>query len=70
MSQSLENLLQANLELRARMERAETVSQRIRVISDAPIFSFWFEVKAELKNAAETIERLEARIRSLEGEDA
>jgi hypothetical protein len=70
MTQKLENLLAANLELRARMARAESVSERIRVISDAPMYSFWTEVKDELKQAADTIERLEARIRALEGEDA
>lgn len=60
----------AALEFRRRLLEASDRVERIRIIHDAPIFSFWFEVKAELAKAADEIEALRSRVRALEGEDA
>jgi hypothetical protein len=60
----------AALEFRRRLLEASDCVERLRIIHDAPIFSFWFEVKAELAKAADEIEALRSRIRALEGEDA
>lgn len=66
----LEQALAVALEYRERLSRATDRSDRLRVLSDAPIFSLWHEVRNELKNAADEIESLKARVRALEGEDA
>lgn len=66
----LDSMLESHAELRRRLARADDVADRVRVISQAPLFSLWSEVKAALEEASEEIERLKARIRSLEGEDA
>lgn len=60
----------AALEFRRRLLEASDRVERLRIIHDAPIFSFWFEVKAELAKAADEIEALRSRVRALEGEDA
>ena len=66
----LEQTLAVALEYRERLANANDRSSRLRVLSDAPLFSLWHEVRVELKNAADEIETLKARIRALEGEDA
>ena len=66
----LEQTLSVALEYRERLANANDRSSRLRVLSDAPLFSLWHEVRVELKNAADEIETLKARIRALEGEDA
>lgn len=70
MTRRLEALLEGNLELRRRMARADTLEERLRVISDAPIYTFWTEIRDEIKEAADELERLRNRIKALEGEDA
>jgi hypothetical protein len=60
----------AALEFRRRLLEASDRVERLRIIHDSPIFSFWFEVKAELAKAADEIEALRSRVRALEGEDA
>jgi hypothetical protein len=66
----LEQTLAVALEYRERLARATDSPSRLRVLSDAPLFSLWHEVRKELKTAADEIESLRARIRALEGEDA
>ena len=66
----LESILEGNLQLRKKLAEAEDVAARIRVIANAPCFSFWAEIRAALEEASEEIDRLKARVRSLEGEDA
>ncbi|NBV61858.1 MAG: hypothetical protein EBR73_12425 [Rhodobacteraceae bacterium] len=70
MTRRLEALLEGNLELRRRMARADTLEERLRVISDAPIYTFWTEIRDEIKEAADELERLRNRVKALEGEDA
>jgi hypothetical protein len=66
----LEQTLAVALEYRDRLARSTDRSDRLRVLSDAPLFSLWHEVRNELKTAADEIETLKARVRALEGEDA
>lgn len=66
----LEQTLAVALEYRDRLARATDCPARLRVLSDAPLFSLWHEVRNELKQAADEIETLKARVRALEGEDA
>ncbi len=58
------------IEYREKLASATDRPSRLRVLSDAPLFSFWHDVRLELKEAANEIEALKARIRALEGEDA
>lgn len=66
----LEQTLAISLEYRDRLARAVDRPARLRVLSDAPLFSLWHDVRNELKNAADEIDTLKARVRALEGEDA
>lgn len=66
----LEQTLAISLEYRDRLARAVDRPARLRVLSDAPLFSLWHDVRNELKNAADEIDALKARVRALEGEDA
>lgn len=67
---SLEAALETAIDYRRRISEAQSRSERLRVLSYAPLFSLWDDVRRELQEAAEEIERLERRVRSLEGEDA
>lgn len=58
------------IEYREKLASATDRSARLRVLSDAPLFSLWHDVRLELKEAANEIEALKARVRALEGEDA
>ena len=58
------------IEYREKLSNATDRPSRLRVLSDAPLFSLWHDVRLELKEAANEIEALKARIRALEGEDA
>lgn len=58
------------IEYREKLASAVDRSSRLRLLSDAPLFSLWHDVRLELKEAASEIEALKARIRALEGEDA
>lgn len=59
------------------LSQCETQTERLRVLSSAPLFSLWTDCKRELEAAAETIDAMEARVkaletrlRAMEGEDA
>lgn len=43
-----------------------SVEERLRLVSDCPMFSFWTEVRDTLKNGYMEIERLNAKIAELE----
>jgi uncharacterized protein YicC (UPF0701 family) len=58
------------LDYRRRLHDATDRVDRLRILSDAPLFSFWHDVREEVKKAADEIEALRARVRALEGEDA
>lgn len=58
------------LDYRRRLYAADDRVDRLRILSDAPLFTFWHDVREEVKKAADDIEALRARIRALEGEDA
>lgn len=58
------------IEYREKLANAVDRPSRLRVLSDAPLFSLWHDVRLELKEAASEIEALKARVRALEGEDA
>lgn len=58
------------IEYREKLSSAVDRPSRLRLLSDAPLFSLWHDVRLELKEAASEIEALKARIRALEGEDA
>lgn len=58
------------LDYRRRLLAAEDRVDRLRILSDAPLFTFWHDVREEVKKAADDIEALRARVRALEGEDA
>lgn len=58
------------LDYRRRLADATDRVDRLRILSDAPLFSFWHDVREEVKKAADEIEALRARVRALEGEDA
>ena len=59
------------------LTRCEDSTERLRMLSSAPLFSLWSDCRREMEDAASEIERLrievrrlEIRVRSLEGEDA
>ena len=58
------------IEYREKLSSAVDRPSRLRLLSDAPLFSLWHDVRLELKEAANEIDALKARIRALEGEDA
>lgn len=52
----------------ARLLRAGDLPDRLTLLSDSPMFSFWSDIKSELARASEEIRMLRQRVKELEND--
>ena len=53
-----------------RLLRAGDRADRLQLLSDSPMFSFWTDIKKELRDASEEIRMLRRRIEELKNDTA
>lgn len=66
MTTSSERWLDAGTTHSRALASCEDRCERMRMLASAPMFSLWREIKVELEEAADEIDKLKQRVRELE----